>query len=631
MGAGQGRFPDPSNRLSGTALLLRDASDASLSTACSLDLSISAAASSVGLPELSEPIGGELDEETNHQLHNERLRSRSPPPHHLPPPPPPPPTLSGRNHELRLFSGSNFSPLHAQLHGQTSLHNRSSSPAHDLGYHTLVARSPAAPWSSPADLTDLTLTPSPRAEYCRKTSYTSSNSSSQQRDPFTQIQSNNSCLRPQLPPTPTSPSISVDTGSTEALLAACKGKRWVTPSLSQQLGGSFKFSYFDQLTDDVLLRVFSFLSSSHLALCSRVCRRWHVLAWEPQLWSSIYLSGDNLHTDRALKSITRVVGRASPPFCPAVERVVINSCSRLTDRGLQTLSRRCPELRHVELRGCVQLTDVGVLELVSKCVHLTHLDVSGCSQITCIDAGPLRANGNNGDRYKSDLCSNSRPQLYLQLQYIDLTDCVSLEDSGIQMIVRSCAQLTCIYLRRCVHITDLGVKYLASYCTGLRELSISDCVQVTDFGMYELARLGPNLRYLSVAKCDQISDAGIKQIGRHCYKLRYLNLRGCEAVSDDSLVVLARTCSRLRALDLGKCDITDRGLRLLAEHCPNLKKLSVKSCELVTDEGVRSIAYYCRGLRQLNIQDCLITVEGYRAVKKFCRKCIIEHTNPGFF
>ncbi len=285
--------------------------------------------------------------------------------------------------------------------------------------------------------------------------------------------------------------------------------------------------------------------------------------------------------------------------------------------------------------------------------------LAGCSQITCIDAGPLRSGGNSGERYPNDLSSNSRPQLYLQLQYLDLTDCVSLEDTGIQMIVRSCAQLTCLYLRRCAHITgriladtshighalcsvhilvlifyqstDLGVKYLASYCTALRELSISDCVQVTDFGMYELARLGPNLRYLSVAKCDQISDAGIKQIGRHCYKLRYLNLRGCEAVSDDSLEVLARTCSRLRALDLGKCDITDRGLRLLAEHCPNLKKLSVKSCELVTDEGVRSVAYYCRGLRQLNIQDCLITVEGYRAVKKFCRKCIIEHTNPGFF
>ena len=121
-------------------------------------------------------MDGEGDEEDQHDHHDqhdqrhgvhahaqsqhpghgghERLRSRSPPPHHLPPPPPPPP-LS----DLRHFG--NFS-LHAHLHGQTSL-NRASSPAHDLGYHTLVARSPAPPMSwSPNDLADLTLTPSPR-------------------------------------------------------------------------------------------------------------------------------------------------------------------------------------------------------------------------------------------------------------------------------------------------------------------------------------------------------------------------------------------------------------------------------------------------------------------------------------
>ena len=77
-----------------------------------------------------------------------------------------------------------------------------------------------------------------------------------------------------------------------------QGKRWATPT---QSGGNYKFSYFERLTDDVLLRVFSFLSSTQLALCSRVCRRWHVLAWEPHLWSSVYLSGENLPADRALK------------------------------------------------------------------------------------------------------------------------------------------------------------------------------------------------------------------------------------------------------------------------------------------------------------------------------------------
>ena len=112
--------------------------------------------------ELSEPLG--IDEET-HLVRRDRLRNRSPLPHHLPPPPPPPPT-GGVGHDLQHFRGNNFSSLHAHLHGQTTLLNRSSSPAHDLGYHTLqhnslTARSPTVPWS-PADLADLTLTPSPR-------------------------------------------------------------------------------------------------------------------------------------------------------------------------------------------------------------------------------------------------------------------------------------------------------------------------------------------------------------------------------------------------------------------------------------------------------------------------------------
>lgn len=188
---------------------------------------------------------------------------------------------------------------------------------------------------------------------------------------------------------------------------------------------------------------------------------------------------------RIVQSITRVLGRASPPFCPAVERVLLNGCGRLTDRGLQTLSRRCPELRHVEMRGCTQVSDVGVLELVSKCAHLSHLDVSGnfsfdsnpvwkseswqlvtidgvvglftgCSQITCIETGPRSSSDH---QYSSDSNScQSQPQLFLQLQYLDLTDCVGLGDAGVQMIVRSCAQLNCLYLRRCVHVTGTSPR-----------------------------------------------------------------------------------------------------------------------------------------------------------------------------
>lgn len=70
--------------------------------------------------------------------------------------------------------------------------------------------------------------------------------------------------------------------------------------------------------------------------------------------------------------------------------------------------------------------------------------------------------------------------------------------------------------------------------------------------------------------------------------------------------------------------------QILARCCPNLKKLALCGCELIGDDGLEAVAYYCRGLTQLNIRETPVTLRGYRAVKKFCKRCVIEHTNPGF-
>nr|XP_018899471.1 PREDICTED: F-box/LRR-repeat protein 7 [Bemisia tabaci] len=365
-----------------------------------------------------------------------------------------------------------------------------------------------------------------------------------------------------------------------------------------------KSNAFDRLPDEVVLKIFAWLSSSDLSVCARVCKRWEILAWEPSLWRTVILKGEDVSGDRAVKTILR---RFTQPY---VQRLYLRDGARITDKGLPSLVRRWPNLTHVQLQGCVAITDSSVSELVAKCPNLQHLDLTGCAQLTCINIEPSRR---------------------LSLNYLDLTDCCLIEDESLWLIVKNCPQLVYLYLRRCVKITDCGIKHVPIFCSVLRELSVSDCNKVTDLGLYELAKLGSTLRYLSVAKCDQVSDVGLKVVARRCYRLRYLNVRGCEAVSDDAITVLARWCPRLRALDLGKCDVSDAGLHALAECCPNLKKLSLRSCDLITDIGVQYIAFFCRGLQQLNIQDCQITVEGYRAVKKYCKRCIIEHTNPGFF
>lgn len=378
---------------------------------------------------------------------------------------------------------------------------------------------------------------------------------------------------------------------------------------------------FDLLNDRLIGHIFQQLGSHELSICARVCRRWDAVVWRtpgtsPNLWRSLTLTGQGLSGDRAIRAMLRqLCGQGRTGACPAVEKVQVRDGATLTDRGVTLLARRCPALNHMQVHGAAALTNSALLELVTRCTNLQHLDVTGCVQISCIGAnfGP------------PDILRR------LQLQYLDLTDCSALQDNGLRIIVRNCPQLAYLYLRRCALITDAGFKYIPSFCSGLRELSVSDCLNITDFGLYELAKLGATLRYLSVAKCDQVSDAGLKVISKRCYKLRYVNVRGCEAVSDDAITVLARSCTRLRALDIGKCDVSDAGLRALAESCPNLKKLSLRSCDLVTDRGVQCVSYYCRGLQQLNIQDCQISLDGYRAVKKYCKRCVIEHTNPGFF
>ncbi|XP_064643742.1 F-box/LRR-repeat protein 7-like isoform X2 [Lineus longissimus] len=381
-----------------------------------------------------------------------------------------------------------------------------------------------------------------------------------------------------------------------------------------------KFNYFDLLPDDVIQRIFAYQSTDDKCRCARVCNRWFGLVWDPCLWSTIRISGDEVEVDKALKVITRRLSYDTPYLCMTVHSIVLNGCSRLTDTGLQYIAARCPELIKLEILGCHQITNWALFEIVSKCTNLEHLNVSACPSVTCISLTP-----------EASMQSSPLRSKQILLRHLDLTDCHNLEDSGLTIITSHCTQLLFLYLRRCVKISDIGMQYIANFCPHLRELSICDCRKVTDFGLRELAKLETSLRYLSVAKCDKISDVGIKYIAKYCHRLRYMNARGCEAVSDDGVHYLVRSCGRLRSLDIGKCDITDDGLFSIAENCGQLRKLSVKSCEGISDQGIMAVACSRPQLEHLNIQDCPVSIEAYRAVKKFCKKCIIEHTNPGFY
>ena len=146
---------------------------------------------------------------------------------------------------------------------------------------------------------------------------------------------------------------------------------------SEKTPASVSSAGFRNLPDSVVLKVLSFLSTNDLVKCTRVNRRFYFLSWEPDLWQSVVLDGDQkTDTDLALKTIFRLLSR-NPAGKHGLSKLVLNGCARLTDRGLAIVARTCPNLSRLEIQHCVNITSGGLMDLVTKCQMLDHLDVTG--------------------------------------------------------------------------------------------------------------------------------------------------------------------------------------------------------------------------------------------------------------
>ena len=146
---------------------------------------------------------------------------------------------------------------------------------------------------------------------------------------------------------------------------------------SGKLKSKVRPSPFDLMTDDVIVKIFSNLPTDQLCRCSCVCQRWYRLAWDPLLWKKIVINSDSVQIDRALKYLTKRLSYNTPTVCVIVERINLNGCEQLTDKGLHAIAKTCPELRHLEIRGCANVTNAALFEVASYCVNLEYLDVTG--------------------------------------------------------------------------------------------------------------------------------------------------------------------------------------------------------------------------------------------------------------
>ena len=154
------------------------------------------------------------------------------------------------------------------------------------------------------------------------------------------------------------------------------------PSLHRE---EWRLGQFHTLSDDLILRVFSQLDTVSLVRCGQVCRQFYLLAWHPDLWTSLSLSGDSLDADAAVSSVLRVLSSRQR----SVSRLDLDCCTRLSDAGLSVISRHCPGLTRLDMRACKLVTNTGLAQLVARCSQLRHLNITGKTGLALLTSSDL--------------------------------------------------------------------------------------------------------------------------------------------------------------------------------------------------------------------------------------------------
>uniref|UniRef100_A0A5B7BEX1 F-box/LRR-repeat protein 15-like leucin rich repeat domain-containing protein n=1 Tax=Davidia involucrata TaxID=16924 RepID=A0A5B7BEX1_DAVIN len=241
-----------------------------------------------------------------------------------------------------------------------------------------------------------------------------------------------------------------------------------------------------------------------------------------------------------------------------LESLNLNSCQKISDKGIEAITSACPKLRAFSSYWNVRVTAIGIEHLVKNCKHMVDLNLSGCKNIS--------------DKSLQLVADN-----YEELESLNLTRCIKLTDGGLQQILLKCSSLQSLNLYALSSFTDEAYKKI-SLLAHLRFLDLCGAQNLSDEGLSCIAKC-KNLVSLNLTWCVRLTDVGVIAIAQGCTSLEFLSLFGIVGVTDKCLEALSRFCSNtLTTLDVNGCiGIKRRSHEELLQLFPYLKCFKVHS------------------------------------------------------
>ena len=109
--------------------------------------------------------------------------------------------------------------------------------------------------------------------------------------------------------------------------------QWKTETTKHFNKDTVEMATFASLPDSVIIQIFSYLYYPSLVRSTRVCKRWHRLAYDPSLWKSVHIRDKH-----ARKVEADTIARIIPRKTNLISSVYLTNCAGVKDVSLEHIA-----------------------------------------------------------------------------------------------------------------------------------------------------------------------------------------------------------------------------------------------------------------------------------------------------
>jgi len=265
------------------------------------------------------------------------------------------------------------------------------------------------------------------------------------------------------------------------------------------------------LSNDDLANIFSFLSLKDISRCSQVCSRWNQLAWKSvenvdlsQPWNFFTNQSAARHVSDT--HLRRFFGERLDPNkvrainawgCEALSNIVLETLSAMPayQQNLRSLNVRMTRVTSDGIRHIANFSNLESLTLMNAILD-RDIEVL-CKRLPRLQR--LMIISSNITDASLEEINNLH-----DLRELQLTGCERITDGGLEKM-KGLSNLRTLWLS-CTGVTDVGMQHL-TVLTNIQTLVLTNC-RITDQGLQYLSQL-PNLTTLSLSYCYMVTPAGV--------------------------------------------------------------------------------------------------------------------------